>query len=86
MGVGRGICSIIGDFRGFVKVTALLEVWNGTEARERAEFMATVCKRYASLICEILKAQTKCPASTMKKWLFDDTGVSKKIEYNRIQS
>ena len=55
----------------------LLEVWNGADAKERANFMSGICKRYPSLICEILKAQSSCPSSVIEEYLFRDTDVSK---------
>lgn len=58
------------------KIT-LLDIWDIAEPKERAEFVAGLCKKYPSLICEILKKQASCPASVMKEYLFD-TGVSKK--------
>ena len=48
-----------------MKIT-LYELWEAADAKARAEFMADICKRYPSLICEILKANGKCPALKMK--------------------
>ena len=47
--------------------TTLLNVWNGADAKTRAEFMADICKRYPSLVCEILKAQSSCPSSVIEE-------------------
>lgn len=44
---------------------ALLDVWDVAEPKDRAEFVAGLCKKYPSLICEILKSQKSCPASTI---------------------
>lgn len=52
------------------KIT-LPDVWDIAEPKERAEFVAGLCKKYPSLICEILKKQSNCPASTMKGYLFE---------------
>lgn len=41
---------------------SLMDIWNETRARDRAEFMVAVCKVYPSLICEILKKQKACAA------------------------
>ena len=46
--------------------TTLLDVWNGADAKERAEFITGICKRYPSLVCEILKAHGWCPVLTLK--------------------
>ena len=48
-----------------MKIT-LYELWEATDAKEREEFMAGICKRYPSLICEKLKTNGKCPALKMK--------------------
>ena len=60
--------------------TTLLDVWNGADAKERAEFISGVCKLYPSLICDILIEHGSCKASWIKKQLFNqgDTDVSKK--------
>lgn len=42
----------------------LTDIWQDASPKERAEFVAGLCKSYASLICEILKKQGGCPASS----------------------
>ena len=56
---------------------SLMDMWNGADAKTRAEFMADICKRYPSLICEILKAQSSCPSSVIEEYLFRDTNEAK---------
>ena len=48
-----------------MKIT-LYELWEAADAKARAEFTAGICERYPSLICEILKANGKCPALSLK--------------------
>lgn len=50
----------------------LSDIWDTAEPKERAAFVAGLCKKYPSLICEILKKQASCPASTMKEYLYGD--------------
>lgn len=45
----------------------LLDIWNGADAKTRANFIADICKRYPSLVCEILKAQSSCTSSVIKE-------------------
>lgn len=52
-------------------------IWDRATAKDKAEFAAGLCKRYPSLICQILKTQASCPASTMREWLFNNTDASK---------
>ena len=49
----------------------LTDLWENTSPKERAEFMAGLCKCYASLICAIIKEQGSCPVS---KYLFGEKG------------
>ena len=50
----------------------IIDVWNKASAKERSEFIAGICKRYPSLICEILKKQANCTASVLKEYLYGD--------------
>jgi len=55
----------------------LLDIWDSANPEERAKFMAEICKRYPSLVCEILKAQSSCTSSAIKEHLFRDTNETK---------
>ena len=58
--------------------TTLLDVWDGADAKERAEFISGVCKLYPSLVCDILIERGSCKASWIKQYLFD-RGIGKNV-------
>lgn len=41
-------------------IVSLLDLWQASGAKERAEFVVSLCKSHASLVCGTLKNIRKC--------------------------
>ena len=46
----------------------LIELWDGTGARERWNFIVHLVKLYPSLICGALREHKKCPEGEINPW------------------